>query len=172
MVPCAGRAAVSTSAVATMVSTSLTTAGAGALTNAAATASATTAATALPAARGRGVALLVPGFAMKGLFEIDRDFGADGFLNLGEETVALLVAERNSTTLGARPGGASDAVNIGIGLVWKIVVDDEIHSFHVDTPGSDVRGHKDADATAPEILECADACGLGFVSVNCRCRDP
>src|SRR6185295_12569452 len=78
----------------------------------------------------------------------------------------LVVAEGQRDPAGAGAAGAADAVDVALGLVGDVQVDDVGDAVDVDAAGGDVGGHQDADAAVLEALEGLLAGALGLVAVD------
>ena len=55
----------------------------------------------------------------------DRDFLTDEALNIAQETALFRVTKSNREARSASAGRAADAVNVGLGFVWQVVVDNQ-----------------------------------------------
>lgn len=58
--------------------------------------------------------------------------------------------EGDTETLGSETTSTTDTVEVGVSLVWHVVVDGDVDALNIDTTTEDVSGHTD---TGLEILE-------------------
>ena len=97
----------------------------------------------------------------------DRHVLADKLLDVPQEfRLIVTVAERNGDAGCAGAACPPDAVNIGLGDVRQLEVEDVADFLDIDTAGGDVCGHEDPDAAGTEPLHGAVALGLAFVAVD------
>jgi hypothetical protein len=59
-------------------------------------------------------------------------------------------------------------VDIRVGVLRRVEVDDAVNSIHVNATRGDVCSDEDARTSRPELLESAVALGLGAVTVDCN----
>ncbi len=78
----------------------------------------------------------------------------------------LAAAQRDGDALGAGARGAADAVDVALGHVGQLVVDDVRHLVDVDAARGDVGCHEPADAAGAEGAECRLALALALVAVD------
>ena len=74
---------------------------------------------------------------------IHRDLLFDKLFDIHEELMFFRSAIGNGIAGGSSPSGASDAVNVGLGLVGKVEINDKSDVFNVDPAGCDVCGNQD-----------------------------
>ena len=86
-------------------------------------------------------------------------------LDAAEEGALGGVAERERDTLGAGPGGPPDTVDVALGDIGQLIVDDVAHAGNVDAARGNVGGDKDAGAPVSEPREGALAGVLALVAV-------
>src|ERR1700722_8350541 len=96
----------------------------------------------------------------------DRQTLADQALDVDEERALLAIAERDAPPARSRAAGAADAVDVALGDVREVEVDDERDALDVDPAGRDVRRDEHAGGPAPERLEGALARSLRLVAVD------
>jgi hypothetical protein len=90
----------------------------------------------------------------------DQGFDVAQVLALG------LVAERDGDAASAGAGGAPDAVDVALGDVGQVVVEDVTHPLDVDPPGGEVGRHQDPERAVTERVERPCAGSLALVSVD------
>ena len=78
-----------------------------------------------------------------------------------------MVAERDRLAAGAGARGAPDAVDIGLGDLRQLEIDDVGHAVDVDTARSDVGRNHHAGFAVAEGGERPLALTLALVAVNC-----
>ncbi len=83
----------------------------------------------------------------------DRDDLSDKPLDIDEVGALILLAEGDRPARSASASSAADAVNIGLGDVGSIEVDDVRDILDVDPSGSDVRGHQHPHLAPLEPIE-------------------
>ncbi len=74
---------------------------------------------------------------------IHRDLLFDKLFDIHKELVFFRSAVGNGIAGGSGPSGASDAVNVGLGFVGKVEINDKSDVFNVDPAGCDVCGDQD-----------------------------
>ena len=89
-----------------------------------------------------------------------RYLSGDQLLDIPQKLFLLGIAKRKCDTAGAGPTGPADAVDIGLGDIGQLVIDDVRQLVDIDTPRGDIGGDKDTGMSALEIYECALACVL------------
>jgi hypothetical protein len=89
-------------------------------------------------------------------------------LDVPEEHLLLVVAERQRDARGPRPRRASDAVHVRLRHVRQVEVDDVRHPVDVDPPRRDIGGHQHAQVTTLKIVERPRARPLRLVAVDRR----
>lgn len=82
------------------------------------------------------------------------------FFHLAEEGDFVLGTKGDRAPALAGASGATDTVNIGIGLHWEVEVDHEGDVFHIDAAGCHIGGYEYADIAALILVECFLACVL------------
>ena len=97
---------------------------------------------------------------------VPRYLVADQFLDL-VEVVGLLGSEQRIGDAG-QPGAprSTDAVDVILGVVRHVVVDDVADAGHVEPARGNVGGDEDDDRPRFEAVELADAVGLLHVAVD------
>ncbi len=96
----------------------------------------------------------------------DGDLLADQLFDVLEIRKLVEIAEADGKPAPARAACAADTVDVGLGDVRQVVVDDERQVADVDAARGDVGGDEDADLAALEALERLDARGLALVAVD------
>ena len=91
--------------------------------------------------------------------------------NIPQVLTLLAVAEGHRDTARARASRPSDAVDVALGLIWEVVVDDVGELVDVDTARRDVGRHEYADIPLLKVTEGALASVLGLVAVDRLRRD-
>ena len=74
---------------------------------------------------------------------IHRDLLFDKLFDIHKELVFFRSAVGNGIAGGSGSSGASDAVNVGLGFVGKVEINDKSDVFNVDPAGCDVCGDQD-----------------------------
>ncbi len=74
---------------------------------------------------------------------IHRDLLFDKLFDIHKELVFFRSAVGNGIAGGSGPSGASDAVNVGLGFVGEVEINDKSDVFNVDPAGCDVCGDQD-----------------------------
>ena len=91
---------------------------------------------------------------------------ADEFFDVTEILALFAVAERNGGSRSSCAPGPTDAVDVRLGFVRKVVVHDELEVVDIDASGGDIGGHEDPDSPVFKSPESALSGVLGFVSVD------
>lgn len=78
----------------------------------------------------------------------------------------LRTAERNGVAVRPRPGGAPDAVHVGLGLHGKIVVDHVSDVVHIQSSRRNIGGDQNPETALLEAGQRFGAHGLALVAVN------
>ena len=73
------------------------------------------------------------------VIQYDRNLGANKPLYTPKVITLICGAEGDGITLSPGAGSSTDAVNVSLRFVWKIVVDDMRDTVDVDTASCDVR---------------------------------
>ena len=94
------------------------------------------------------------------------DFFADERFNVFEQGLFAEVAECDSLAAPARPAGAPNAVDVGLGHLGEVVVEYVGQFLNIQAPGGDVGGHQAADPARLEVGQGLLPGGLAFVSVD------
>src|SRR5690606_32710509 len=95
---------------------------------------------------------------------VERDLGQP--LDVAQVIALVLGAEADRHALAAGARGAADAVDVLLGHVGQLEVDDVAHAGGVDPASRDVGRDEHADAAGLEVAQCALALGLALVAVN------
>ena len=74
---------------------------------------------------------------------IHRDLLFDKLFDIHEELMFFRSAIGNGIAGGSSPSGASDAVNVGLGFVGEVEINDKSDVFNVDPAGCGVCGDQD-----------------------------
>jgi hypothetical protein len=74
--------------------------------------------------------------------ELGRKFVPDITLNGVEGVDVVLAGKRNRLALGTDAGGAADAVDVVLGVLREIVVDDVADALDVETAAGDIGGNQ------------------------------
>ena len=64
------------------------------------------------------------------------------------------------------PAGSADAVNVGIGSGWNIVIDDMGNPGNVYAPSGDIGGYQNLKGSIPKTIQRGLAAVLGEVSLE------
>ena len=80
-------------------------------------------------------------------------------------------SEGDSVTGASSAAGAADTVDVIVGAVRQVEVDDDFDAVHVDAASGDVGGNQDAEATIFEAVERSAALGQGAVGVDLGSAD-
>ncbi len=87
----------------------------------------------------------------------------------GPDDMGVLAGRQGiGVTRAFRPTGAADAVDVGVGGVGNVVVDDMGYAGDVDAPGGDVGGHQDLEFAGAKAVERGLSPSLGKVPLNGR----
>ena len=92
--------------------------------------------------------------------------GDAGGLEVGEEGELGGEEEDEGAAGGAHAGGAADAVDVVLGLVWGVVLDDPVDGGDVEAAGGDVGGEEDALFGVAELKEGGGALVLLLLAVE------
>ena len=95
-----------------------------------------------------------------------RNLQVEDALNLAQGEEVALADEGDGAAFTACTGGASDAVNVVLGIVGCIVVDDHGDVVDVDAARHDVGGHEQIHLSCAEELHHLVALGLFQVGVH------
>ena len=77
-----------------------------------------------------------------------------------------MVAKRNRLPCLARPRGAADAMNIGLGDLRQFKIDDMADAVDIDAAGRDIGRNERPRLSAPEGSQRALALALALVAMN------
>ena len=88
--------------------------------------------------------------------------------DVAQQAAFFTIAERDCNAFGAGARGAADAMDVSLGHVRQVEVDDVANAVDVDTAGGDVGGDQDAGAARAEGVQGVDALALAFVAVDGR----
>ena len=97
---------------------------------------------------------------------VGADAHADELLDRAQERPLVAGAERDRDAGGAGPRRAADAVDVLLGHVGQVVVDDVADPGDVDAAGGDVGGDEMGDPAGAERGEGALALALALVAVD------
>ena len=70
---------------------------------------------------------------------------------------------------GAGASGPADAMNVILGIVRKVIINDQFDPLHIDAPRGDIRGNKYAIFAVAESLERVAALAKRAVGVKFCC---
>lgn len=85
--------------------------------------------------------------------------------------VLFLADEGNGQTLGTKSTGTTDAVEVGIGVTWHIVIDSQVDTLNVDTTTEDVGCDANALIELFELFVALDTTSsLAHVALK-RCNE-
>ncbi len=88
------------------------------------------------------------------------------------EQVPLARGDERQRVAGAsRATGATDAVDVGLGVGGDVVVEDVADPLHVEPARGHVGGDQDVEAAVTQLVDGAFALGLGDVAVDRRRRE-
>jgi hypothetical protein len=97
------------------------------------------------------------------LGDLDLEAGLDRLENL---SVLLVSNKGNSETLGTETTSTTDTVEVGIGSIGDIVVDDNVHTRDIETTGENIGGDEDTLVELLEGLVAGNTLLLGHRTVN------
>ena len=89
-------------------------------------------------------------------------------LYLADDRLVEPGTDRRHDPFGGAAGGAAGAMDVVLGGVGQVVVQDVLDTLDVDAAGRDVRRHQDAVPTGAETLESRDPVLLRPVRVDAR----
>src|SRR5690606_1008958 len=95
---------------------------------------------------------------------VERDLGQP--LDVAQVIALVLGAEADRHALAPGARGATDAVDVLLGHIGQLEVDDVAHAGDVDPACRDVGRDEHADAAGLEVTQCSFALGLALVAVN------
>src|SRR5690606_1363756 len=124
------------------------------------------AAPALAAGRGLAGARAGGGGAVIGVVVDDLDALPDQPLDVAQIGALVGAAERAGAARRAGARGAADAVDVALGFVRQVEVDDVADAVDIDAARRDVGGDQHRRTAAPEIVERALALRLRLVAVD------
>ena len=91
----------------------------------------------------------------------------ESVLHLVEDLcVALVGHEGDREPLGAKSSRPGHPVEIGVGVFWHVVIEDDVHSFNVHSSPKKVGGHQDSFLEILELLVARESLLLSHASVN------
>ena len=100
-------------------------------------------------------------FAFKCIFRSFAELGGDGdlvdvfaqeALYLAELGLVVQADEGDGTAFGAGAGGSAYAVDVVLGIVGDIEVDDQVYIVDVYSAGYNVGGNQDVDVAVAELV--------------------
>lgn len=94
------------------------------------------------------------------------DFGTELLLDPSEGVTILVRDEVDGKAEVAEPSRAADAVQVSLGVLGEVKVDDNVDGLDVDTAGEEVRRHEVTGGTVAELVEDTVAVGLLHLGVN------
>ena len=101
--------------------------------------------------------------------QVHRFDGLAGGAFYGPQHVALARRdEQNGLAAAARPAGAADAMDIGLGIIWDVIIDHMTDAFNVESARRDVGRDQDVDLAGLEPRHGAFAQRLRDVAVERR----
>lgn len=106
------------------------------------------------------------------MFLVHWNLLTDQALDVAQPVPFSRFAERQRTAVSAGSCGPADAVDVGLGFVGNVEVDDEGNAFDVDPARRDVGGDQYTHGTIPKLMEGSFSRALGLVSVDCFRADP
>ena len=106
-----------------------------------------------------------PGLEIGILHLVDLDAGEP--LDGQQQRAFLGRDERPGDARLARPGRAADAVDVDLGVLGQVVVDDVADAVDVEPAGGEVRRHEHAQLVAAELGHDPVPLGLVHVAVDC-----
>jgi len=83
------------------------------------------------------------------------DLGPDEALHVREDEGVSLAGKADGVAIRPGPRRPSDPMDIVLGILRQVIVDDVGHVRDVQAPGGHVRGHQDGQLTLLEALEKA-----------------
>ena len=84
--------------------------------------------------------------------EADRDLIADVLVDRVEGVDIVVAGQGEGLALGADPGGAADAVDVVLGVLRQIEVDDVGDAVDVKTAARDIGGDEDRQLAVAEVV--------------------
>jgi hypothetical protein len=89
-----------------------------------------------------------------------RHLGIEALLDFLEDILVGLAAdEGDAETLCAEAAGATDAVEVGVGIGGEVVIDGQVDAFNVNTSAKDIGGDADSLVEFFEFLVALDTDG-------------
>ena len=95
-----------------------------------------------------------------------RQFVLDQFFNTSEHQDLTHIAKRQRNPRRLRSRGATDPVDITLGIVRQFVVDDMRDPFDIDSTRHDIRSHQNPDPASIESSKAALPSVLTFIRVD------
>ncbi|PWB76904.1 MAG: hypothetical protein C3F15_04360 [Holophagae bacterium] len=96
--------------------------------------------------------------------EGDRDLVADVLVDGVEGVHVILARQAERRALGADPGRAADPVDVVLGVLRQVVVDDVADALDVQPPARHIGRDQDRQGAVAEVVEHAQALGLHDVA--------
>ena len=94
------------------------------------------------------------------------DLGTELLLDPSEGVTILVRDEVDGKAEVAEPSRAADAVQVGLGVLGEVEVNNNVDGLDVDTAGEEVRRHEVAGGTVAELMEDTVAVGLLHLGVD------
>ncbi len=101
-----------------------------------------------------------------GLVLEDLQLPLDQSLDRSQVNELIVITERHGNAGRARPGRAADAVNVRLGNIGDVEVDDVRDVVDIDAPRGDIGCNQHWRAAGLESGQCASPSGLVLVAVN------
>ena len=113
-----------------------------------------------------------PGVRLEAGNRLRRDRRTKQALNLAQQRRLVDADQRYGGATGARPRGATDAVEVVGGHHRQLVIDDVRQRLDVEAASRDLGRYEQEDATGLQVGQRADALRLRLVAVDRRGGDP
>ncbi len=91
-------------------------------------------------------------------------------LNIVKVEAILPVNEVDGETEVSKTSGTTNAMQVGLGVLWEIEVDNDVDSLDINTAGKQIRANKVTANTVAEIVENAVTSGLKHACVTVKAR--
>ncbi|KAI6768851.1 hypothetical protein HG531_011040 [Fusarium graminearum] len=98
------------------------------------------------------------------------NFGAEVSLNVVKVEAIVPVDQVNSQTKVTVTAGSTDTVEVSLGVLGEIKVDDNVDGLNVDTTGEQIGAHKVSADTVTEIVENTVSCMLLHLRMTVETR--
>lgn len=98
------------------------------------------------------------------------DFGPKLLFNLVQIEAVIPVDQVDGETKVTKATRSTDSVKIGLGILGEIEVDDDVDSLNINTTGEEIRAHKIAAVSGPEVVEDTIAGLLKHAGVGVEAR--